>query len=80
MTVFELINFNRELLDKFRKAGIRPQDVRYVDLYADYVRMIGRGEKNEYVVAVLGKKYGVSERTIYNIKSKFEKDCKSFAV
>lgn len=37
MKVFELINFNRELLKKLQDAGIRLDDARYIDLYSDYV-------------------------------------------
>lgn len=45
MKVFELINFNRELLKKLQDAGIRLDDVRYIDLYSDYVDMYQQGER-----------------------------------
>lgn len=56
MKVFELINFNRELLKKLQDAGIRLDDARYIDLYSDYVDMYQQGEKVSYIVATLSEK------------------------
>ena len=44
-----MINFSRELLMKLRAAGVRLDDVRYVDLYADYAKMRRDGDKVSYV-------------------------------
>ena len=80
MKVFELINFNRELLKKFVEAGIRLDDIRYIDLYFDYAGMYRHGEKVSYIVAVLAEKYDVSERKVYALLKRFQSDCKPFAV
>ena len=40
----------------------RLEDARYIDLYADYTRLLDQGEKVSYAVAVLSEKYLVSER------------------
>ena len=45
MKVIEILNFNRELLKKLQDAGIRLEDCRYIDLYADYMKLLGHGEK-----------------------------------
>lgn len=34
MTIFEILKFNREILERLHKAGVRHSDVRYIDLYA----------------------------------------------
>ena len=80
MKIFELINFNRELLKKLQEAGIRLEDARYVDLYTDYVDMHCNGDKVSYIVAVLSEKYAVSERKVYGLLKRFQSDCKQFAV
>lgn len=81
MKVFELINFNRELLKKLQKAGIRLDDAQYIDLYSDYVDMYQQGEKvSYYIVAALSEKYAVSERKVYGLLKRFQSDCKPFAV
>lgn len=80
MKVFELINFNREMLTKLRKAGVRLDDVRYVDLYADYTSMRRDECKVSYIVAVLAERYGVSERKVYSVLKRFGSDCTGLAV
>ena len=45
MKVIEILNFNRELLKRLQAAGIRLEDARYIDLYADYTRLLDQGEK-----------------------------------
>ena len=80
MKVFELINFSRELLMKLRAAGVRLDDVRYVDLYADYTSMRRDECKVSYIVAVLAGRYGVSERKVYSILKRFGNDCTEIAV
>ena len=76
MKVIEIINFNRELLKKLQEAGVRLEDVQYVDLYSEYMYRTSQGEKVSYVVAVLSEKYSVSERTIYALIKRFRSDCK----
>lgn len=80
MKVFELINFNRELLKRLQEAGIRLDDARYVDLYSDYMAMHRNGDKVSYIVAALSEKYAVSERKVYGLLKRFQSDCKPFAV
>ena len=79
MKVIEILNFNRELLKRLQAAGIRLEDARYIDLYADYTRL-DQGEKVSYAVAVLSEKYSVSERKVYALVKRFQSDCKTLAV
>ena len=41
---------------------------------------IKTGEKVGYIVAVLAERYGVSERTVYDVVKRFGQDCKPFSV
>ena len=75
-----MINFNREMLTKLRAAGVRLDDVRYVDLYADYTSMRRDECKVSYIVAVLAERYGVSERKVYSVLKRFGSDCTGLAV
>lgn len=75
MKVFEILKFNRELLDRLRMAGIRLDDARFIDLYTDYTTMLGDGCKVTYTMAVLAKKYGISERKAYSLVKRFKADC-----
>lgn len=80
MKVIEILNFNRELLKRLQMVGIRLEDARYIDLYMDYTRLLDQGEKVSYVVAVLSERYSVSERKVYDLIKRFQRDCTSVAV
>ena len=80
MKLFEIINFNRELLSRLISAGFRLNDCRYLDLYAEYVRLKKEGEKKTWVVKFLSDKYDVSERKVYDVIKHFETDCTAHAV
>ena len=80
MTLFEAINFNRELIGRLIAVGFKPDDCRYLDLYGDYVEMHRNGEKMTYIVSFLSEKYKVSERKIYSIIKRFGTCCTSDAV
>lgn len=75
MKVFEILNFNREPLKRLQQAGIRIEDVEYIDLYNDYRVMLGCGEKVSYIVATLADRYHVSERKVYTLIKRYGREC-----
>lgn len=80
MTIFEILKFNRELLGRLRKAGIRLEDADYIDLFVDFNDMVGKGDKVSYTVAVLADKYNISEHKVYSLIKHFQNDCNAGAV
>lgn len=80
MKVIEVLEFNRELIKKLRKAGIRLEDADYIDLYTEYKQLTAQGEKVSYIVAHLAEEYAVSERKIYSLIKRFQTDCNPCAV
>lgn len=80
MKVIEILNLNKELLKKFQTAGIRMDDVQYIDLFNEYLALVTRGEKVSYIVATLADKYSVSERKVYDLIKRFKSDCNLLAV
>ena len=80
MKVIELLKLNRELLTICRSAGIRLDDVRYIELYNDYSRLLAEGEKITYIVAALSDKYGMCERTVYDLIRRLKAECNLLAV
>ena len=80
MKIIDILKFNRELIKRLRTAGIRLEDEQFVDLYADYTIMRQHGEKVSYIVAVLGNRYDISERTVYSLVKRFGSECNLFAV
>lgn len=80
MKVIEILNLNKELLKNFRQAGIRIEDVEYIELYKEYQSLYNKGEKTTYIVSVLADKYDISERTVYDIIKRFKSDSNLIAV
>ncbi len=74
------MKLNRELLNICRTAGIRLDDVRYIELYNEYSRLLAEGEKITYIVAALSDKYGVCERTVYDLIRRLKAECNLLAV
>ena len=72
MKVYELLSFNKELLLKIHIAGLKVDDYKYVDLYADYLHLKNKGEKVTYIVNHLSHKYAISERQVYSIIRRME--------
>lgn len=75
MTLFEALKFNREPLVKLINMGLKHDDIRYIDLYSEYETMKDRGEKTTYIVFVLAQKYNICERKVYDIITRFRKNC-----
>lgn len=80
MTIFEVLKFNRELLNRIRQSGIRLEDIDYIDLFTDYSNMVAAGEKVSYAVACVATNYNISERKVYSLIKRFQSDCNSGAV
>ena len=80
MRVIEILNLNKELLKKFQIAGIRMEDVEYIDLFNEYLALVTQGEKVSYIVATLADKYTISERKVYDLIKRFKSDCNLLAV
>ena len=80
MTLFEILNFNRELLERLTRMGFKPDDYKYIDLYKEYEQMRRQGGKVTYCVAALSIRHGVCERKIYEIVGRFKKECTFHAV
>lgn len=80
MTIFEILKFNRELLNRLRNAGIRLEDADYIDLFVDFTDMVAAGNKVSYAVAILADRYGISERKVYSLVKHFQNDCNPGAV
>ena len=72
MTIIDVLKFNRELFERMRSAGVRIDDVRYIDLHAAINSMTDAGDKKTYAVAVAADRYNVSERLVYDIVKRFD--------
>lgn len=75
MKVIELLKIGQNLLETLQYSCIRVQDVRFVGMYDEYVRMKNEKHKIAYISAVLTDKYGISERQFFYLIKRLGQDC-----
>lgn len=80
MKVVEIMKLGQKWLELLQKSCIKLEDIRYLEMYEEYVSMVEKGLKKSHIVATLVEAYHVSERQIYYIVKKFSQDCTIAAV
>lgn len=63
----DLIEFNKELFQKLKQAGVKLGDYKYCDLYRDYVEMLRTEPNRKTVMLTLAQRYGITDRQVYNV-------------
>lgn len=76
MTVYDLIKVYEGPMNVLNEANVNLTDVRYIDLYQEFLRMKGEGHKLTYIVAFLMDEYSVGQATVYRVIDKFGKPVK----
>ena len=76
MKVIEIMKLGRKFFELLQKACIKLSDFEHIELYDEYEEMLEAGLKKCYIVAYLSEKYRVSERKVWYVIKKFERDCK----
>ena len=74
MKRIDLVDFNKELLQKLNEAGIRLEDYKYCDLYRSYLKLSEKMRTRKEVILTLAEKYHISDRQVYNILKRLERD------
>jgi len=74
MKAHNLIRKNSGLLKHLRSAGVSMSDVDKIDLYDEYERLLKEGHKKLYITSYLSDEYSLTERQIYNIINRMERD------
>ena len=67
MRLIDLVEFNKELLQKLKEAGIRLEDYKYCDLYRDYIELSKTFSTRKEVILTLSERHHLSDRQVYNI-------------
>lgn len=72
MKIYDIISFNRELLQKLSNLNINSSDYQAATIYEQFIKLKKEGEKVSYITLKLAELHGCSQRTIYNIVNKME--------
>ena len=73
MKRIDLVEFNKELLQKLNEAGIRIEDYKYCDLYQSYLELSEKMRTRKEVILTLAEMYHISDRQVYNILNRLER-------
>ena len=60
-------------MNVLNEANVNLTDVKYIDLYREFLRMKSEGHKLTYIVAFVMDEYSVGQATVYRIIDKFGK-------
>lgn len=72
MTYYELVKLNAPFLRVLKRNGVLMEDTEAIAIYEEYCAMEAEGLKKLFIRESLSKKYGVSTRSIYDIRHRFE--------
>ena len=76
MRIIDLVEFNRELLQRMNEAGIRLEDYKYCDLYRNYLQLSETMMSRKAVILTLAERHHISDRQVYNILKHLEMSVK----
>jgi hypothetical protein len=67
MTQYELLKTAESLLVVLMSNDVDAKDVKYLEMYKEYMRLKKEGHKVGYVVYYLSQQYECSEATVYRV-------------
>lgn len=67
MTQYELLKTAESLLAVLMSNDVDAKDVKYLEMYQEYMRLKKEGHKVGYVVYYLSHQYECSEATVYRV-------------
>ena len=74
MKVYQMLKLCRPMFEKFNDAGIQIDDAKHLELFEEYTVLKSKGEKISYIINSLSDKYAISERSVYRIIRKFDRE------
>lgn len=74
MKAYELLIINKSMIELLAKNDLDVGDVKYIEAYKDYSRLMGEGHKQLYVLQYIEDEYDISKSTIKRLIKKFGKD------
>lgn len=75
MKVVELLKIGRNLFEALHKSCGRISDIRFIDMYEEYLSLSEEKHKMSYIAAFLSEKYEISERQFFYIIKRLSEDC-----
>lgn len=76
MKAVEFLKIGREMLKLMSAFDLRREDYKHIELFEEYAQMRGKGEKVEYILSVLSRRYKLSESTVKRIVRRLSREVK----
>jgi len=73
MKAYELLLVNKTMIELLAKNDLDVGDVKYIEAYKDYSRLMAEGHKQLYVLQYIEDEYDISKSTIKRLIKKFGK-------
>jgi len=73
MKAYELLLVNKTMIELLAKNDLDVGDVKYIEAYKDYSRLMAEGHKQLYVIQYIEDEYDISKSTIKRLIKKFGK-------
>lgn len=74
MTQYDLLRTAESLLTILTANDVDAKDVKYLELYENFVRLKAEGHKVGYIVYYLSQQYECSEATVYRVVKRMAQD------
>lgn len=75
MKVVEILKLSRNWLELLQNACIKVSDIKHLEMYEEYQRMIEEGHKISYISSYLSEKFRISERQFFYLIKRLSQDC-----
>lgn len=75
MKVIEILKLGRNWLELMQNSCIKVGDVRHLEMYDEYTKLLHEKHKVSYIAAHLSAKYRISERQFFYIIKRLSQDC-----
>lgn len=64
MTIYDMLKDNVAILRRFHKNGVAVDSIRFLPIYEDWLSMLSKGFKKQYIEQVIADKYNYKPRYI----------------
>ena len=74
MKRYDILKLNSQVLEFFLQNKISLSEVRNIKVFEDFVDLCNHGNNVEYSADIVSKRYGITQRSVYNIARRMRSD------
>lgn len=74
MTQYDVLKLTREVCELIACGKLNACDIRHVEMYEEYMRLVSEGHKHEWIVSYICEQYNIKRRTLFYIRKRMTQD------